>query len=314
MPATIRIRASLSLAVLAASIPVLADGTLSMAVATDAVQYPAYLLEVPESVSQVLIADAEAATLWRFDVGGTHLAEGDQRYMSIGQNGVGKKRAWDRKTPLGIYFITEQLDTTRMHEKYGAAAFPLDYPNAWDRHNSHTGDGIWLHGVDRRNPERPARDTDGCLAVRNEELLKLAETLEPHITPVIVAREMTWASRAELESRRVEFRSSLDAWRSSQERGDLLTYLSFYADDFSSRGMEKAEWSTYRMNVFESRKLDTIELADILLVADPEEPDLYLSRFTQILQTDTGAITTTKRLYWRRQPDNAWRIVAEGAG
>ncbi len=57
----------------------------------------------------------------------------DQRYMSIGENGVGKKRAWDRKTPLGIYFITEQLDTSNLDDKYGVAAYPLDYPNAWDR-------------------------------------------------------------------------------------------------------------------------------------------------------------------------------------
>jgi murein L,D-transpeptidase YafK len=277
-------------------------------------RYPAYLIELPPSVTDVLIADASAASLWRFQVDGDVIVRRDERYMSIGQNGVAKKRAWDRKTPLGIYFITEQLDTTRMHEKYGATAFPLDYPNAWDRHNSRTGDGIWLHGVDRRNPQRPARDTDGCLAVRNEELLKLAEILEPHVTPVIVARELSWASREELEIRRLEFRSSLDAWRNSQEQGDLLTYLSFYDDEFTNRGMDKAEWSAYRMHVFESRKLDAVELTDVLLLADPEEPGLYLSRFTQILQTETGPVNTTKRLYWRRQQNNVWRIVAEDAG
>ena len=39
------------------------------------------------------------------------------------------------------------------HDKYGVAAYPLDYPNAWDRFNERTGYGIWLHGVDHKNPE-----------------------------------------------------------------------------------------------------------------------------------------------------------------
>ncbi|PWG73998.1 hypothetical protein DF186_20170, partial [Enterococcus hirae] len=75
----------------------------------------------------------------------------------------------------------------------GAAAFPLDYPNAWDRYNERTGYGIWLHGVDHKDPVRPPRDTDGCLALPNEEILRLAERLEPLVTPVIVARKMQWA-------------------------------------------------------------------------------------------------------------------------
>ena len=277
-------------------------------------RYPAYVLETPPSVTEILIADASSASLWRFEFDDGAIVERDQRYMSIGQNGVGKQRAWDRKTPLGVYFITEQLDTSRMHEKYGVTAFPLDYPNAWDKRNSRTGDGIWLHGVDRRKPDRPARDTDGCLSVPNEALLRLAETLEPRITPVIVARALTWMEPADVESRRQEFRRVLDTWRQSQVHGDLLTYLALYDKDFTIRGMDKAEWSTYRMNVFAARELDALEMNDLLLLADPEVPELYLSRFTQVLQTARGPVTTVKRLYWRREQENNWQIVAEDTG
>jgi murein L,D-transpeptidase YafK len=275
---------------------------------------PAYILEVPETVPEVLIADAQSSTLWRFDTRGGDIVPRDRRYMSIGVNGVGKQRAWDRKTPLGTYFVTEQLDTSKMHEKYGIAAFPLDYPNAWDRHNSRTGDGIWLHGVDRRDPQRPPRDTDGCLAVPNEELVALAETLELHVTPVIVARDLAWTDRENLRHRRIEFRSSLDGWRKSLQQGDLLTYLSFYHEDFRNRGMDKSEWSSYRMKVFEARNLSNVELENVLLIADPGEPDLYLSRFTQIFHTDAGRVSTTKRLYWRRESAGTWKIVSEDAG
>ena len=173
------------------------DGT---AVLSATGNLPAYLLEMPDSVNNILIADAANATLYRFVRSGASIVQKDQRYMSIGLNGTGKERAWDRKTPLGVYFITESLDTTRLDDKYGAAAYPLDYPNAWDRQQQRTGSGIWLHGVDHKNPDRPPLDTDGCLALRNEEILQLADVLEPLVTPVIVAREVVWATPDELEN------------------------------------------------------------------------------------------------------------------
>jgi murein L,D-transpeptidase YafK len=281
--------------------------SVSVAVAEDAgmatdmaSRQPAWLLEIPDSVTDILIADAGSATMHRFARAGEDIVEIDQRYMSIGQNGPGKEKAWDGRTPLGIYFITESLDTSRLHDKYGVAAFPLDYPNAWDRHNSRTGYGIWLHGVDHNNPERPPLDTDGCLSLPNEEIQKLVDRLQPLVTPIVVAREMRWAMPGEVDELRLEFRLALDMWRHSLEQGDILAYLSLYADDFRYRDMDRGEWNSYRLSVFESRQLDRVELEDIMLLADPEVPDLYLSRFTQILATVDGPVTTTKRLYWRR--------------
>jgi len=275
---------------------------------------PAYLLELPDSIDEVLIADTGAATLYRFEIRGHSVLSVDQRYMSIGLNGAGKKRAWDRKTPLGVYFITEKLDTSGMNARYGSAAFPLDYPNAWDRRNDRTGYGIWLHGVDRKNPQRPAHDTDGCLALANPELMRLAGSITPLKTPIIVAREIAWAAPGELDALRSELRAVLDRWRTSLEQGDLQGYLDLYHDDFTHRGMDKAAWSSYRLRVFAARELSSLRLDDVMLLADPEERELYLSRFTQIAAGSAGEVTITKRLYWKRDDINRWRIVSEDAG
>jgi murein L,D-transpeptidase YafK len=274
---------------------------------------PAYVLELPDSVTDILLADAGSATMYRFARGNNGMVEKDRRYMSIGQNGTGKQRAWDRKTPLGVYFITESLDTSRLHEKYGVAAYPLDYPNARDRQLQRTGSGIWLHGVDRNHPDRPALDTDGCLALRNEEIALLADVLQPLSTPVIVAREVVWATRGELENTRLAFRLALDIWKNSLAAGDLQAYLALYAEDFRYRDMDKSAWSSYRLRVFEARHLGGVNIDDVMLFADPEEENLYLSRFTQELLTDTGPVTTVKRLYWRRAGKH-WEIVAEDTG
>jgi murein L,D-transpeptidase YafK len=283
-------------------------------VAKPAGRVPSYLLEVPESVPDVLIADTDSATLFRFHMAHNRVVEEDQRYMSIGQNGAGKQRAWDRKTPLGVYFVTERLDTGKLDAKYGNAAYPLDYPNPWDRYRQRTGSGIWLHGVDGRLARRPPRDTDGCLALPNDELQALGAVLRPLETPIIVARALRWADPNEVERQRIELRIALDTWRRSQEQQDLVTYLGLYDDDFRHRGMSKDEWSAYRLGVFSARSLSSIEFDNVLLLADPEEPDIYLSRFTQVLTSDSGSVTTIKRLYWKRWPDAQWRIVSEDNG
>ena len=275
---------------------------------------PAYILELPESVINVLIADTNSATLHRFGRSAAGIVNMEKRYMSIGQNGVGKQRAWDRRTPLGVYFITEQLDTSNLDAKYGVAAYPLDYPNAWDRYQQRTGDGIWLHGVDENGSKRPPRDTDGCLALPNDELLSLADTMQPLVTPVIVAREMAWSTPDELENIRIEFRVALEMWRQSLEASDMSTYRSLYSDVFRHRDMDKETWASYRLGAFDARELDAVKLEDVLLISDPEVPGLYLSRFTLQYVTDAGTVRTTKRLYWLRQEDKIWQIVAEGAG
>lgn len=274
-------------------------------------QVPAWLIDVPDSVSDILIAETGAAKMYRFLHDGGRIVEIDQRYMSIGSNGAGKERAWDRRTPLGVYFITGRLDTAKLHEKYGIAAFPLDYPNAWDRILGRTGYGIWLHGVDRNDPVRPPLDTDGCLALPNEEILALADRLLPWVTPVIVTREMRWALPRDVASLRREFHAALERWRASLQEGDVVTYLSMYAEEFRYRDMGRADWASFRVNVFESRPLARLELRDIFMAADPEEPGLYVSRFTQVMETVDGPITTTRRLYWRNGPETGWRIVSE---
>lgn len=290
------------------------DGNASISTTATSGLFPAYFLEMPDSVGDILIADTASATLRRFGRSGNGIVEKDQRYMSIGVNGTGKQRAWDRKTPLGIYFITASIDTTRLHEKYGVAAYALDYPNAWDRFKDRTGNGIWLHGVDRRNPARPPRDTDGCLALPNEEIRLLKSVLEPHVTPVIVARNVSWVSEDELRKTRLEFREALDTWKNSLASGDLQTYLSLYAADFRPGDLDRDEWTSNQARLFESGLIDGVMIDDVMLLADPEEPGLYLSRFTQFLLTGTGPETSTRRLYWRRTDERRWEIVSDDIG
>lgn len=278
-------------------------------------QVPAYLIRLPAAVKTVFVADTSVAKFHRFDnLGGTDVGYRGDSYMSIGQNGDGKQGNGDRKTPLGIYFVTEQLDTSRMHEKYGITAFILDYPNALDRRMERTGDGIWVHGVDRRGGERPARDTDGCIALPNENLEALEEHFLPNITPVLVSRSLAWVPRRQVD----ELRRALDAvvslWVDSQQNGDMHSYLTLYDDDFRHWGMSKTEWIAFRNETLASRSVQEIAISEVLLLADPVADDIYLSRFRMATTEQASTVVVTKRLYWRRDAQGLFKVIAEDSG
>jgi len=275
---------------------------------------PAYLLQIPASVPAVFVAETDRSALHRIANGPDGPLYVDRRYMSIGENGVGKRRAWDRRTPLGIYFVTERRDTQRLAERYGPLAFPLDYPNVWDRLHDRRGEGIWIHGGPGGGERRPPQDTDGCIALENNELRALADDLIPGVTPVIVTHSIRWGTAAGIGAGRERLAAALEEWAQSIRTGDLYRYLSLYAQGFRYRGMSRDEWMRYRLGTFGAGNITGLKLDDVLLLQDPEDESLYLSRFRQTLIDDTGPVVTIKRLYWRRNSEDELRIVAEDNG
>ncbi len=274
---------------------------------------PAYFLEVPATVDTLLVADTSNASLLQFSHANAAVSYQEQRYLSVGLRGVGKERSGDRRTPLGVYFLTEELDTRRLNPKYGAAAFVMDYPNTWDRRLDRTGHGIWLHGVHPDTPIRPPLDTDGCLALPNDQLLDLRPSLTMHSTPVIVTRQIEWTEPEALQADRQALHESLQHWQSALRAGDLYAYMSLYHDDFEARGMSKREWARFRMESFAASPINDLAIDDVLLMRDPEESNLYLARFRQTTDRPGGRVTTWKRLYWQRT-DSGFRVITEDAG
>jgi murein L,D-transpeptidase YafK len=275
---------------------------------------PAYVLQMPASLSSLFIADTSKARLYRFEPSADGVQSSYESYISIGQKGVGKQEAWDRRTPLGVYFVVDQLDTSRMHEKYGLTAFPLDYPNTLDRMYERTGDGIWVHGVLPGGGQRPELDTDGCIALPNEDLAKLQSDFIPLATPVIVTREMRWLDSASIATLRTELTAAVNDWAAANAASDLHAYLSLYDDAFSYRGMSLREWAALRLQAFAGRGEISFSIDELLLLADPEEEGLFLSRFVQTTSDSANGSRNIKRLYWRRNAANEWRIIAEDNG
>ena len=276
---------------------------------------PAWLIRLPESVTTVFAAETSAAAFHRFDRVGEGVIQVAEDYMSIGKGGIGKVRTGDQRTPLGIYFVTEQLDTTRLHEKYGVTAFPLDYPNAWDRRMGRTGYGIWVHGVDRRNGQRPRLDTDGCIALPNERLLALEASFEPNLTPVVIGTRLAWTDPQALAATRAALEQAVAQWATALEEGDMFAWLALYDDDFMHWDMNKDEWSSFSLQTVGRRDIEAVRVSDLLLLADPVEEGLFLARFKLDIAEEQGrSVTTMRRMYWRRSESGTLKIIAEDSG
>ena len=278
-------------------------------------QVPAWLLRLPESTTTVFVAETDTSSLHRFVRNGDAVTKAGQDYMSIGKGGTGKRRSGDQRTPLGIYFVTEQLDTTRLHEKYGATAFPLDYPNAWDRRHGRTGDGIWVHGVDPNGGARPPLDTDGCIALPNERLLALEDMFEPNVTPVLVGTQLEWAEADTVAERRAALQGAVERWARALEEGDMFAWLQAYDDAFVHWDMTRDEWTAFALQTVGERPIERVTVTDLLLLADPVEDGLYLSRFRlTVAEQDGREVNSIRRMYWRRSESGALKIIAEDSG
>ncbi len=277
-------------------------------------ELPAAFIRVPESVENIFVAETSAAQFHHFARGENGFVRRASFHMSIGLEGSGKQHSGDKRTPLGVYFITERLDTSRLHEKYGVAAFPLDYPNEWDNQAQRNGDGIWVHGVDPVGGRRPKKDTDGCIALMNDDLVVLADEFKDNVSPLVVMKKHEWRGDGNIAALRSELQGRISEWVQSKASGDSFAFLSLYDDRFRRWGMGKAEWTAVNLQAARERTVLEVSFSELLLLAYPEEDGLYFSRFRYAAEVDDGEIVSTIRLYWRRDAQGVLRIVAENVG
>lgn len=268
---------------------------------------PRQILQLAPSQKYALLADTSRARLYLFEnVNGEPRLKSDF-YMTIGKNGTDKRVEGDKRTPMGVYQITEQLPRAGLADLYGEGAFPLNYPNEWDRQQKRGGHGIWLHGVPSNTYSRPPRSSDGCVVVANPDLKELSRWIKVGSTPVIITDRTDWVSRQEWEQSRNALLAQLQAWESDWEARDADRFLRHYSTVMTNG--EAAGWARdKRRNILEKDWI-RIHLSDISLFLYPGGEMAY-TEFTQRYTSDKLSSVSTKRLYWRLEKD-VWKVALE---
>jgi murein L,D-transpeptidase YafK len=273
---------------------------------------PRYLLQMAQNQKYALVLDSAKSTLFVFENTGGAARYVADYYVTIGKNGLEKQREGDKRTPIGVYHVVSQLPREKLTDFYGSGAFPINYPNEWDRVRGRDGNGIWLHGTPRDTYSRPPRASDGCIVLSNADLDSLAGMLQIGSTPVVIADALDWARPGEVQALRTDLLGAIERWRRDWESRDTETYLRHYASKFSSNGMTLPQWSAQKRQVNASKTWIKVQLSDLSLLLYPGSVEIAVATFEQEYASSNLSNRMKKRQYWIKE-GSGWRIVYEGA-
>ncbi len=274
---------------------------------------PKYLLQMHADQKYAIIADTNKSRLYIYqNVQGKARYLADY-YISSGKNGSQKLKEGDKKTPVGIYFITANLPRAKLTDFYGSGAFPINYPNEWDKRHGRSGYGIWLHGTPSDTYSRSPRASDGCVVLANQDLDAVATTLQVGITPVIISDKVEWVNPAEAIAVRNELAPYLENWRRDWESRNADSYLAHYRHDFSSGGQNLAKWSQHKRQVNIAKSWVKVDISNVGMLLYPGRDDLIVVNFDQDYSSSNLSNKMKKCQYWMKEKNGHWKIIYEGA-
>ena len=270
---------------------------------------PSQLISLSAQNKHAIAIDASRARLYLFENSTTGLKLLADYYISVGKSGIEKTVEGDLRTPLGVYFVTSNLDPKSLKDFYGSGALPINYPNQLDIKRGKTGSGIWLHGTPPAQFSRAPLATDGCVVLANPDLERIIRTVRVRTTPVVIAQNLNWVAPQTIKADNKPYEDALKGWQNAKSSGDITRLMSWYTPDFTSNGKSLAQWTPALQA--ELKKLDgrNVELKDVSYLRWLDATDTMVVTFGELAQ---GAKTgQTKRQYWTRQ-GSQWKIFFEG--
>jgi murein L,D-transpeptidase YafK len=275
-------------------------------------QVPRYVLQLRPDQTHALVVDSKRSRMYVFDNDRGRPRFIADYYVTLGKRGVEKVREGDQKTPVGVYHVTANLSSRKLGDFYGSGAFPINYPNEWDKRNGRNGHGIWLHGTPSDTFARPPRASDGCIVLSNVDLQLLSGELQVGLTPVIIAEEIQWADSAAQEEERKSLAQAIEAWRLDWESLDTEKYLRHYSKDFRSADQGYAQWTAHKRKVNSGKDWVKVGLTGVTMFRNPGKDDFVVVSFGQGYRSNNLSNSMRKRQYWTREGAR-WKIIYEGS-
>ena len=270
---------------------------------------PSQFLQLSPRSRHAIAVDTSRARLYLFENSPTGLKLLADYYISVGKSGIEKAVEGDLRTPLGVYYVTSNLDPKTLKDFYGAGALPINYPNPYDARRGKTGSGIWLHGTPPSQFARAPLATDGCVVLANPDLERIIRTVEVRSTPVVIAKSLQWVQPSRLQAEGRSFNDTLAAWQKAKATGDVNRLLSFYLPDATAHGKGVAEALPQMRSEIARIRGRELELKDLSFLRWSDSAETMVVTFGEVPAGDrTGPV---KRQYWMRQGQH-WKIFYEG--
>jgi murein L,D-transpeptidase YafK len=267
---------------------------------------PAALLLI-SACSRCAIVEKESQTLFLYRSTPSGFEIERTFACSTGAQGGEKLEQGDERTPEGIYLLRRSLSRTQLPEIYGNMAITLDYPNAFDRLEGKSGDGIWLHATNESIRAYLPNKTRGCVVVSNEDIQELSNLITLNQTPLIIVPRIRYQTEAESRFELETLKSFLSDWRTYWENQELEKYMSLYSIRFRSGNQNFIDWKAHKEGAF--ARAGKIHLALVLESVVRDERYAVLT-FQQDYRSNRLTSRGFKRLFVVRER-GGWRIIAE---
>ncbi|MDA9210858.1 L,D-transpeptidase family protein [Methylophilaceae bacterium] len=271
---------------------------------------------LPNKADKYLIyVDMDSSRLYIFENNNGKYSYLSDHYVSIGKNGYGKRFEGDKKTPFGTYFIQKKIQR-QLTDFYGEGAYPLNYPNKFDKINKYTGSGIWIHGTPKSTYSRPPEASDGCVVLSNKDLVKLENILKTVGTPIILSNlsitQLSQRSEELIKEDQIKILDSIQNWKQSWSSKNYEDYLNFYSINAKYNNLSYKKWTFLKKNVFIKSKNIKISINNIAIYEYPSLKDqLRLVIFNQDYRSNLITNKTKKQQIWKKK-GMKWKIIYEG--
>ncbi|MEO8102118.1 MAG: L,D-transpeptidase family protein [Betaproteobacteria bacterium] len=276
---------------------------------------PTALLQLAPQQQHALLLDSEKSRIYVFkNVDGQPHYIADF-YISGGKNGFEKDREGDQRTPLGVYHITSSMGREKLSDFYGPGAFPLNYPNEWDKRLRKNGSGIWIHGTPSSTYSRPPRASDGCVVLTNDDFATLSKYVDPGITPIVIVPTVQWQSPGKWHEFRDTFATALNQWKIDWESLRIDGYLAHYSAKFDADGKDIKDWTTNKRRINAGKNFVKVGISNLSIFEypiSPGTPPMVMVTFDQDYKSSNNATKMKKRQYWQRE-EGRWKIIYEAA-
>ena len=270
---------------------------------------PSQFLALSTRSRYAIAVDASRSRLYLLENSDKGLQLVADYYVSVGKSGIGKVTEGDARTPLGVYYITSNLDPKSLRDFYGAGALPINYPNPYDVRRGKTGGGIWLHGTPPQQFARAPLASDGCVVMANPDLKQLLRKVQIGATPVVTARSLQWISPPQAEKEAQSFTQAVAAWKDARASGNEAQLKKFYLPDFQRNNTRKSiEGFAVLRDELEYAQGKRVQFKDMSYLHWRDGDDTMVATFGEVFDGEKSG--RTRRQYWLRQ-GSEWKLFHE---
>lgn len=223
---------------------------------------------------------------------------------STGENDGKKSRQKDKRTPEGVYFFVDVYEGKDLAPIYGVRAFPIDYPNPFDKREGRDGYGIWFHGT---NKTLKPKDSNGCIVLENPNIEELSGYVKLNDTPIIISSKIEMVDSEKQLKEKEELEKVLESWRRAWEGKQIEKYMSFYSPHFTSGSKDWRQWKEYKARLAKQYRDIKVEINNLGLFSND---GVVMASFNQRYRTPGFDSQGVKRLFLQ-QNSNQWKIMGE---